>query len=155
MHRGDEDFAREIESHLAHEIDRLIAGGVAPETARMLAHKRFGNVAGARERYHESRRLTWLEDTRKDIALAVRSLRRNPGFAAAAIVTLALGIGANTAIFSLTDQVLVRSLPVPRPHELVMLDSPGEYQGSTRVEQAFSEPMFRGLHGASAPVLSG
>jgi predicted permease len=155
MHRGDEDFAREIESHLAHEIDRLIAGGVAPETARMLAHKRFGNVTGARERYHESRRLTWLEDTRKDVALALRSLRRNPGFAAAAIVTLALGIGANTAIFSLTDQILLQPLPVPRPHELVMLDSPGMYQGSTRGQQTFSEPMFRGLRGASAPVLSG
>ena len=74
-----------------------------------------GDEDFARERYHESRRLTWVEDTRKDVALALRSLRRNPGFGAAAIVTLALGIGANTAIFSLTDQVLLRPLPVPRP----------------------------------------
>jgi predicted permease len=153
--RSDEDFDREIDAHIALEIDRLIAEGVAPDTARAQAHKRFGNVTGARERYYESRRMMWLEDARKDVALSVRSLRRSPGFAAAAIVTLALGIGANAAIFSLTDQVLLRPLPVPRPHELVMLDSPGMYQGATRGEQTFSEPMFRGLRGASAPVLSG
>ena len=155
MRRGDDDFAREIEAHLAIEVDRLVAEGHSPATAHALARKRFGNVTSARERFHESSRLVWLEDFRKDVALALRSLRRNPGFATAAILTLALGIGANAAIFSLTDQLLLRALPVVRAHELVMLDSPGMYQGATRGVQVFSEPMFRGLHRASAPVLSG
>ena len=155
MRRGDDDFAREIEAHLAIEGDRLVAEGHSPETAHALARKRFGNVTSARERFHDSRRRMWFEDFRKDIALALRSLRRNPGFATVAILTLALGIGANAAIFSLTDQLLLRALPVVRPHELVMLDSPGMYQGATRGLQVFSEPMFRGLYGASAPVLSG
>jgi predicted permease len=155
MHRDDDDFAREIEAHLALEIDRLVADGHSPESARALARKTFGNVTGARERFHESRRAMWFEDFRKDVVLALRGLRRNPGFAAAAIVTLALGIGANTAIFSLTDQLLLRLLPVQEPHQLVMLDSPGPYQGATRGQQVFSEPMFRGLHAAASPVLSG
>ena len=154
MTRGDDDFAREIESHLAIEVDRLVAEGHSPETAQALARTHFGNVTGARERFYESRRMMWLEDARRDVALALRSLGRNPGFAAAAIVTLALGIGANTAIFSLTDQLLLRALPVAGPAELVMLDGPVN-QGATRGQQTFSEPMFRGLHGASAPVLSG
>ena len=153
--RSDEDFAREIDAHIALEIDRLIAEGIAPEAARAQAYRRFGNVTGARERYYQSRRIMWFEDARVDVALAVRSLRRNRGFAAAAIVTLALGIGANAAIFSLADQVILRPLPVLRPHELVMLDSPGVYQGSTRGQQTFSEPMFRGLRAAAPPVLSG
>jgi len=153
--RNDEDFAREIEAHLALEVDRLIAEGVAPDAARTLARKRFGNVASAQERYHESRRAMWLEDFRQDVILALRGLRRNPGFAATAILTLALGISANAAIFSLTDQMLLRPLPVPRPHELVMFDSPGPYQGATLGRQVFSEPLFRGLYAAAAPVLSG
>src|SRR5688572_3471599 len=155
MTRGDDDFAREIEAHIALETDRLITEGVAPEAARTLARKRFGNVTGARERFFESRRLMWLEDFRRDVALALRSLRRNPGFSAAAIITLALGIGANAAIFSLTDQLLLRALPVQRPDELVMLDSPGWYQGATRGRQVFSEPVFRGLYSAASPALSG
>jgi predicted permease len=155
MTRQDDDFAREIEAHVALEAERLVAEGHDPTSARTAALKKFGNVTSARERFHESRRIMWLEDLRKDAALALRSMRRNPGFAFVAIITLALGIGANAAIFSLTDQVLLRPLPVPRPHELVMLDSPGSYQGSTRGQQTFSEPMFRGLRGASAPVLSG
>ena len=155
MPRTDDDFKDEIETHLALEIDRLIAEGRSPEQARAAALKRFGNVTGARERFHESRRIMWLEDLRKDVHHSWRSLRRSPGFAAAAILTLALGIGANAAIFSLTDQVLVQRLPVASPDELVLFDGPGTYQGSTRGQQVFSVPMFRGLEQAAPPVLSG
>ena len=89
MPRTDDDFKDEIETHLALEIDRLIAEGRSPEQARAAALKRFGNVTGARERFHESRRIMWLEDLRKDVHHSWRSLRRSPGFAAAAILTLA------------------------------------------------------------------
>jgi hypothetical protein len=71
------------------------------------------------------------------------------------MLILGLGIGANTALFSLTDQVLLRSLPVEQPGELVLLDGPGVYQGFTRDQQPFSVPMFRGLRESSRTVLSG
>ena len=72
-----------------------------------------------------------------------------PGFAAIVILTLGLGIGANTAIFSLMDQVLLRALPVDRPEELVLIDAPGIYQGRTTGTQVMSVPMFRGLSAAN------
>src|SRR5688500_20235109 len=93
MTRNDDDFAREIEAHVALEAERLVAEGHDFASARTAALKKFGNVTSARERFHESRRIMWLEDLRKDVALALRSTRRNPGFATAAIRTLALGIG--------------------------------------------------------------
>jgi predicted permease len=119
MPRTDDDFKDEIEAHIALEVDRLVAAGVAPADARAAALKRFGNVTGARERFHESRRVMWLEDLRKDISYALRSLQRTPGFAAVAVFTLALGIGANTAIFGVVYQTLLKPLPLPNPEQLV------------------------------------
>jgi predicted permease len=78
-----------------------------------------------------------------DLRYAVRSLRRDPGFTAVIVLTLALGIGANSAIFNLLDQVLLRALPVERPEELVMLDGPGPFRGRVENDQTFSYPMYR------------
>ena len=72
MTRKDDDFAREIEAHVALEAERLVAEGYDPASARTAALKKFGNVTTARERFHESRRIMWLEDLRKDVALALR-----------------------------------------------------------------------------------
>ncbi len=81
----------------------------------------------------------------RDLRTALRSLRRSPGFAAVVVVTLALGIGANTAIFTLLDQVVLRPLPVPAAEALVQLDGPGAFSGRTELDRAFSYPMFRDL----------
>src|SRR3954467_10446983 len=82
---------------------------------------------------------------RKDFLYAIRTLRKAPVFTAVAILSLALGIGANTAIFTLLDQILLRLLPIQNPQELVMLDAPGPNQGSTRGESTFSYPMYTDL----------
>src|SRR4051812_24819695 len=79
----------------------------------------------------------------RDIRFAARGLRKSPGFTLVVLLTLALGIGANTAIFSLMDQLLLRSLPVKSPSELILLDGPGPYQGRTFNKQTFSYPMYQ------------
>ena len=81
----------------------------------------------------------------QDVRYAVRTLTHNPGFSMVVVFTLGLGIGANTAIFSLMDQVLLRLLPVKDPRELVQLDGPGTFRGSTAGTRTFSYPMYRDL----------
>src|ERR1700688_2617970 len=85
----------------------------------------------------------WVEMLGRDFGYAVRTLRRSRGFAAVAALTLALGIGANTAIFTLLDQVLLRLLPVKNPQELVLLTMRGHHYGSNWGGNAISHPMFR------------
>ena len=119
--RSDEDFAEEIRTNIAIDADQLAADGMSPDEARAAAHRAFGNVAHAQERFYESRRIMWLDDLRRDLRLAWRSLGRNRGFTLTAVLTLALGIGANTAIFSLINTVILRPLPVRQPEQLVEL----------------------------------
>ncbi len=96
-----------------------------------------------------------MDQLRQDFRFALRSLRRAPAFSAIIILTLGLGIGANTAIFSLMDQVLLRMLPVKDPQRLVLFDGPGPFAGRTNNEMVFSVPMFRGLDAGSRDVLEG
>src|ERR1700733_6811720 len=118
----DDDFALEIEAHLQHEIDQNIARGMNPREATFAARRKFGNVTLAREFTHRMNTIGFLETLGQDVRYAARLIRLEPGFFTVAILCLALGIGANTAIFHLLDAVRLRTLPVPSPRELVEVE---------------------------------
>ena len=123
MHRRrkDEDLAEEIESHLAHEQDQNAARGLPPQEARRQARLHFGNPRATRERVWRYRSFPLVEDAWRDLRFAVRSLARTPGFTAIAILVIAVGIGVNTAVFSVIDAVLLKPLTYPDPQSLVQL----------------------------------
>src|SRR5579871_883211 len=119
--KKDQDFADEIESHLAHEEDANLARGLSPEQARRQAHLDFGNPRTIREREWHYRSLAWIEDLKRDFSFALRSLGKTPVFAVIAIVVIAVGIGVNTAVFSVIAVVIMKPLTYPHPEELVSL----------------------------------
>jgi predicted permease len=127
--RRDEDLALELQSYLEHEADRRLADGTPPDDARAAAMKKLGNTTRIREQVYDANSMPFLEWIAKDVRYALRMLAASPGFASAAILTLALGIGANTAIFQLLDALRLRSLPVPRPNELVEVVVDGGNRG--------------------------
>jgi len=115
------DIRREMEFHMAERADDLMAAGMTEPDARREARRRFGNPSVQRERTRDTDMLTWLESLGADVRYALRALRASPAFAIVAIVSLGLGIGANTAIFSLINAVVLRTLPVERPEELMQV----------------------------------
>jgi predicted permease len=116
--RLDREFEQELDSHLALATEENLRRGLSPEEARRAARLRLGGVTQLRETHRELNGLPWLENLFRDLRYSFRILRKNPGFTLVAVLTLGLGIGANTAIFSLIDTVMLRTLPVPRPEEL-------------------------------------
>ncbi len=116
----------EIEEHLYALAARQSAQGLDPEDARLAARREFGPVEPAKERYRDYARFRALENVFRDCRFALRQCRKNPGFTAAAVLSLALGIGANTALFSFVNSILLRRLPVPDADRLVLLKSAGE-----------------------------
>ncbi|MGD8699686.1 MAG: ABC transporter permease [Gemmatimonadales bacterium] len=115
------DIDREIDFHLAERVDELIARGMTEAEARHEARRRFGHRQTLKERVYDIDVLAWLDSVIADLRYAIRALRANPGFTAVAVLSLGLGIGANTAIFSLINAVMLRSLPVSHPEEIVQL----------------------------------
>jgi ABC-type antimicrobial peptide transport system permease subunit len=128
--RRGRDLARELDAYLEDEIEDQIAAGRPAEEARTMAMRKLGNVTRIREQEYERNSLVRLETLWKDVAYACRLLRRNPGFAAVAMLSIALGIGANASVFTLLDQVMLRSLPIVRPSELVLVTAEGFQYGN-------------------------
>jgi predicted permease len=119
--RSDRELAAELESHLAFQVDENLRAGMPPAEARRRALAKLGSATAATQVYREQRGVPRLESWWQDARYAVRGSRRNPGFAAACIATLALGIGANSAIFSVVNGVLFAPLPYAKPGQLISI----------------------------------
>lgn len=119
--RAERELSREMAAHVGLLEDEYRRRGFTPDEARLAARRDMGGVEQTRNRQRDSRSFVWLDDLRRDTAYAVRTLSRTPVFTGVAILTLGLGIGATTAIFSVVDHVLVRSLPLPQADRLVRL----------------------------------
>jgi putative ABC transport system permease protein len=134
--QADDRLDREIASHLALIEDDLIRQGMTPDEARLAARRRFGWVDLTKEHQRDARSFVLLEDLHRDVRHAARTLTRTPGFTVAAILTLAIGIGGTTAVFSLIDAVLLQGLPFSRADRLVMVYENGTKFGFPRSEVA-------------------
>jgi predicted permease len=123
--RDEANLEREIASHLRLLEDENRRRGLSAEDARRFARLAFGGIEQAKESHRDARAFRWLDDARRDAGYAVRVLRRHPIATAAAVLSLALGVGLNAAVFSVVDWVLIRPLPYPAAHELVRIFTAG------------------------------
>jgi putative ABC transport system permease protein len=170
--KRDRELAAELESHLQMHIDDNVQAGMTLEEARRQALVKLGGMEPTKEEYRRQRGLPMLEDLWKDLRYGARGLLRQPAFTLVAVLTLALGIGANTAIFSVINAVLLKPLPVPEPDRLVILYETFKPSGVTAVSvpnlrdwqqqntvfdgmAAYEEGTFNLESGASAQRLRG
>ena len=139
--RREQELDDEIQSHLDMQIEEYVRQGMSPDEAKYAALRSFGGLDQMKEKYRDRRSLPLVETTLQDLRFAFRVLRRSPGYAAVVVLTLAVAIGANTAIFSLVDAVLIKMLPVKNPEELVAIDLYTQRGERT----SFSYPFFEQL----------
>src|SRR6185437_829513 len=155
--RFDEELDGEVRGHLELLAEEYKRRGMSDKEARDAARRQFGGVALLKEDLRERRGFPGVDIVMRDIRYAFRAMRRNPIFTATAIVTLALGIGANTAIFTLTNQILLRVLPVKDPAQLALFEWRGQFIGGTSRggNSAFAYPMYKDLRDGNPGVFTG
>ncbi len=161
----ERDVDQELDFHIAMRTQKLVAAGLAPDVARAKALDQFGDLRTVRDscldidhqRERTMRRTNYLSSLRQDVAYALRTMRQNVGFTSIVLLTLALGIGANTSTFTLIDALVLRTLPVPRPEQLVTIGNParvgGLSEGTPRNDIA-SYPLYEAVR-AQTKLLSG
>ena len=147
----DEERARELEAHLEHEVDDNQARGLSPQEARRQAYIKLGNPTAIREEIWKMNSLVSIEDLARDMRYAFRQLLHNPGFAAIAIVTLALGIGVNTAIFSMANGLIFSSLHIQNENRVLQI---GFRQNGGAWQAALSLPEYQALAAQTKGVFS-
>lgn len=150
--RSAEDFAEEIKAHLELEADDLQREGLSEDEARWKARREFGSVRAAQERFYLKDRWVWLDKLGRDLRYGLRSLLDNSGFAITAILTLALGVGANTAVFSVMNAVLLETLPAAKPDRLVYLRTSFAPRGTGTIDttRTFSYAIYDALRRESS-----
>jgi putative ABC transport system permease protein len=155
--RLDEDMRQEIDAHLESLTEHYRRLGMSPDEAYIAARRQFGNTALLRQDIHEMNSMAWIEHSVQDLRHALRQLARSPAFAGIVIVTLALGIGSTTAIFSVVEAVLLRPLPYPQADRIVrIIERPVEQANEIGYQQSLATVWTRDLPvlRAQAPTLS-
>jgi predicted permease len=172
MKRGDRkrhlsDLESDIQNHIEIETQDNIARGMSPEEARYAAMRKFGNVTRVMEDTREVWAITWLDHLVQDLRFALRGIRKSPLFATVVVLTLALGIGANTAIFTIIDSVMLRAIPVSNPQQLVIFNWKARRQPDfkghssfgdcdyTKIDCSLSVPFFRSIRAQTSEIFSG
>src|ERR1051326_5542145 len=145
LHRGtvDRELDRELRFHLDQEMEKEVRLGLRSSEARSAAMRRLGGIAQIQEECRDTRGTSYIENFIRDLRYAVRLLLKTPVFTLTAISTLALGIGANTAIFQLLDAVRLRTLPVAEPHRLAQIQIPNMNFGIREGEDSLSYPLYQ------------
>lgn len=134
----DRGLDEELRYHLSRQAEQYVAEGFSPEQTRLMVLRDFGGLEQAKELCRAARSVRLAEDPRKDVRLAWRRLRKNPSFAAVAVLTRALGIVSNTALFTLVSAVMFKPLPVANPNELYRLGDNNDWDEYVGVQERFS-----------------